>query len=1166
MISFKTYGSIRPVSREVIKSAVDNSDGKEIIFVAPEFAKAEVEREVLAFKEGASEGNGTIDTGDEVLTLSSSLISGDVVSFRRLAGNILDELGINYVAEGGEMMLRNAIYNILTNNKDKLKAFGALSSRIDYINMMIALLGDFSRYGVGADDIEQAIKALDNATSSPAFVNKLKDLLLIMKELEDINFKYNLNLLREPIALACERLESVDPAKLSRRRSGGLAAILRSKIVFVGFGATRLLTPKELRLVSLLSDKGCDIEFNVLINKSDSMFSAVCKNGEDFRQVLRSLGAAESELNEEERTDILSRIVNAYASDHVITESDEEGVLKAINAQGTIMLAELANVDDRVGYVFNEIINLTRKAVSDDAKAGENKKIYRYKDIRIVCCSEDLMSRMRSTAELYHLDIFIDRKIALGGTVVPYMMQILLELPRSNYSLDLIMKAMRSGMLSVPPYIADSFENYCYARNITDAVRLFDPKAYVEPEDPEHKGKRLIWIREKTVPGYEEGFTEAGGFFYRNIVEKKLIPLKEACESIFSERTLSGKAKASLAYFDKMSEFIGYLKDEFVEKGDDASASALVRGYDELINLLLCSTHEMNDCEISQKDFLSMIRTDMKNRTEGTIPLKVDSIEITTPEHAFVTPCKVLFIIGAQKDNFPYVRMREGLLSGIELKALSGAAESIELPDKAVSKMREEFVSACLLLGAASDKLYMVHEYGAPKSRVFEYLENYVDNEHHIVNTFRNPIAGHMIKLRHDFESATIDTKDMERLLTADVDGEKKQVITASVSSIESFRSCAFQFMLDRYLKIAPREDNTSVKANSFGSLIHDMFETAFGRSIEESGKDPEKYKELAMELLADEERYVEFADQCLKKAVSKRARFGSVDEEGNPTDKTFEMDTYAKLRRMFSKMFRDVLGDTVSTGYIPQAVEAQIGKDGLELDVSYDGIELHFTGKIDRYDVKEDEEGRLHFRTIDYKSGDKAVETKELLNGTQIQLPVYSGAILDMNKKEGKDAVVDDYGYVLVGLKAEMDKDPLSCEPGLSGYNEEAMKVAISYSKHIVKESVDQISHGKADAVTATQKIKLCSYCSYKGYCGNNPSNSKGRKQVDTSSKSDVGKIVDKFNKYKKGDLKKMPSYDETTTKIGMDDQMEGEDKRAILAMKEILDKADEKKSGKED
>ena len=150
-----------------------------------------------------------------------------------------------------------------------------------------------------------------------------------------------------------------------------------------------------------------------------------------------------------------------------------------------------------------------------------------------------------------------------------------------------------------------------------------------------------------------------------------------------------------------------------------------------------------------------MIRTDMRNRTEGTIPLKVDSIEITTPEHAFVTPCKILFIVGAQKDNFPYVRMREGLLSGIELKNLSSATDSIELPDKAQNKMREEFVTCCLLLGSATDRLYMVHEYGKPKSRVFEYLEGFA-GEYHIVNTFKNPIAGEAVKFRHDLEKDTI--------------------------------------------------------------------------------------------------------------------------------------------------------------------------------------------------------------------------------------------------------------------------------------------------------------------------------------------------------------------------------------------------------------------------
>ena len=64
MIRFKTYSVIRPVSREVIEDAYGDLNGRDIIFVAPEFAKAQVEREVLGFKESRSEGEGYIDTGD----------------------------------------------------------------------------------------------------------------------------------------------------------------------------------------------------------------------------------------------------------------------------------------------------------------------------------------------------------------------------------------------------------------------------------------------------------------------------------------------------------------------------------------------------------------------------------------------------------------------------------------------------------------------------------------------------------------------------------------------------------------------------------------------------------------------------------------------------------------------------------------------------------------------------------------------------------------------------------------------------------------------------------------------------------------------------------------------------------------------------------------------
>ena len=1150
MIRYKMYSDIRPVSRDVIEDAVKDSEGKEIIFVAPEFAKAQVEREVLSFKEYNTQVKAGIDTESGVLTLSSSLVSGDVLSFRKLAGNILDDLGTNYVAEGGEIMLRNAIYNILANYKNRLLAFGTLSSRIDYINMMIALLGDFSRYGVGIDDIGKAIEALDKTSSSPTFINKLKDLHLIMSELEELNAKYGLNLLREPIALACDRLESYISGDKKKKRRNGLDSLKDSRIVFIGFGATRMLTPKEIKLVSLLSEFGIDIVFNVIAGNPDSRFVSVYKTGDDFRSMLEGLGAKGSHLFTEDIKNALTDAVYGFASDIKFDDLD---------TAGRVRLAELAGIDDRVGYIFNEIIDLTRNHG------------YRYRDIRIICCNEDIMTRMRSTAELYGLDVFIDRKIALGGTVVPYMMQILLELPRSGYTLELVMKAMRSGMLRIPPYIADSFENFCYAKNITDAGRLFDENAYADPDDGEGSRKRRLWIFENTVPGYKEGFVDSGKFFYEYVVVRSLVPLRAACEAVYGAKTLSGKAEECLKYLDSMRSFIEPLRDEFIARGDDQAAIALVRGYDELISLLMCSTHEMNDCEISQKDFASMLRTDMRNRTEGTIPLKVDSIEITTPEHAFVTPCKVLFIIGAQKDNFPYMRMREGLLSGIELKTLSASTEDIELPDKAESRMREEFVTACLDLGSAQDIIYMVHEYGSPKSRVFEYLEDYVKPEHHIVNTFKNPVAGQPVKFRHDFENAKIPADTMSRLLTRKgEDGSRSKVIYTSVSSIESYRQCAFQFMLDRELRISPREDNTRIQPNSFGSLIHGMFESAYRNLRDESGRDPVRFKELAQELLEDEENYNSFADRCLKESVASRASYGSVDKEGNPKDKVFEMDTYAKLRRMFTRMFRDVLTDSVSTGFVPEGVEAQIGKGDLTLDIPYDGIDLKFSGFIDRYDIRKGEDGKIHVRTIDYKSGDKAVDSSALLNGTQIQLPAYSGAILDMNSREGNDAVVDDYGYVLVGLKAGEDGEPLVCLPKLAGYNNEAINIAVRYSKHIIKESVDQIAEGKADAVTAAPHIKLCAYCSYKGFCGNDPSFSKGRTPVDTGSGSEYGKIVANCEKSaeptKTGKPRKDYGYDDVTKAIGADKTMSKDDRRAILAMKDILDGKGSDSKGKEE
>ena len=101
-----------------------------------------------------------------------------------------------------------------------------------------------------------------------------------------------------------------------------------------------------------------------------------------------------------------SELIEPFAFD----ESAYEG-----NVTDRIRLAAVSGADNQLGYVFSEIIRLTR----DEG--------YRYRDIRIVCCDDELSGRMRSNAELFGLDVFIDRRIELWSTLVPVFAETVLR-------------------------------------------------------------------------------------------------------------------------------------------------------------------------------------------------------------------------------------------------------------------------------------------------------------------------------------------------------------------------------------------------------------------------------------------------------------------------------------------------------------------------------------------------------------------------------------------------------------------------------------------------------------------------------------------------------------------------------------------------------------------
>ncbi|MBP5775537.1 MAG: PD-(D/E)XK nuclease family protein [Clostridiales bacterium] len=1082
MINIYRYAGIDCITPSIINRELDREDSREVIFVVPEFAKAQIERLIIDhLGDECKKRDAYIKTGDLPISVSSSFVGGDILSFITLSSAILDASGYDYSGAGSDVALRCAVYSVLANYSKDFKTFGKLTSRFEYINMLIDLLGDFTRYGIGVAQLEEAIA--NSAGYSAEYKSKLEDIKLMMESIGKINDQYGMSFLKNRIEAASQVLASVSSEKLKNRRYSGLRKILASRFVFIGFGSGRNLTPQEYMLVNLLSEKGADIAFYVLSTEDKNLSeNNIYKVGNEFSSRMKARGADVQDLVIDDTASELSGIMTPFAY-----EENYDGA-----PTDKVRLSAISGADNQLGYVFSEIIRLTR----DEG--------YRYRDIRIVCCDDELSGRMRSNAEIFGLDVFIDRRIELWSTLIPVFAETVLELPVHNYRASDVLRAMRCGLVKVPPHMVDAFDNFLRRKNITDATRLFKSSVYLKiekDEDGKPKDKSRLTFREPYENIKAGESVPEGEFYWKYIVEPKLIPLKNAADKIAEEKLLSRKAFLLRELIGGHKDDIEYLSKEQLDANESEAAAALVRGYDEVMALLTLFTHEMNDVPITQRAFISLVKTDMRNRVEGTIPLKVDSIEITTPERAFVTPCKVMFIVGAARDNFPHKKGSEGLLSTGELRNLSKSVTDCELPDKNEARSKEEFVTCCLTLGTVTDRLYMVHN--ADKnftSSVFDYLRSVSDPDS-FIEGYIAPVIGTPREKRHSFKTSSIDPEIMERLLKVyvgdgdDDEGEQQNGINLSVTALEEFNQCHLKYMLKRILRVLEREDNTDIDFKGYGTLIHKMYELG----LSEIARDD--YIENAKKLLADEELFEKNVTDIYEKAIMAEKVPGSINDDGDTetVSREFDIETGVKLRRMFRLTFKGILTDIVKSEFIPSGFEAKIGKptkdsNGKEIDLRIEdkdleaetGLKLSFFGFIDRYDLGTGGTGAEGIRVIDYKSGSKTVKRASLFNGTQIQLPLYTKALCT---GYGINPLNSDYGYFNVGLKPSSTGAALKFEPSMSKYSPEEVKLSIDYADYIIKRSVRDIKSGKADGYVSPD-VSKCSYCPYGGACGNVPSN----------------------------------------------------------------------------
>lgn len=248
----------------------------------------------------------------------------------------------------------------------------------------------------------------------------------------------------------------------------------------------------------------------------------------------------------------------------------------------------------------------------------------------------------------------------------------------------------------------------------------------------------------------------------------------------------------------------------------------------------------------------------------------------------------------------------------------------------------------------------------------------------------------------------TFDTKGIGKLAAKQLYGE---VLVNSVSRLEKFAACAFAHFLQYGLRLTEREEY-AFQAVDMGNIVHLVVEM-LSEKIEKSPYDWFTLPE-------------EVRDQFVEEAVEDvTAEYGqSILHSSARNEYMIE-----RMKRILRRTAWALQQQIMSGHFQPVGFEVAFSQaENLEaVNIALSEEEkMRLRGRIDRIDVCEKDD-QVYVKVIDYKSGNTGFDLVALYYGLQLQLVVYMGAALEMEKRIHPDKEI-----VPAGIFYYRVKDPI--------------------------------------------------------------------------------------------------------------------------------------------
>ncbi len=980
------------------------------------------------------------------------IMRAQVLPFKRLAWFILQQTGgiakDRIDSFGYRMMLRR----ILEEHKEELTLFRQAAGKRGFTQEVEQLLREFSQYDITSETIGPIIAEMEgNERVSRTLISKLKDLQIIIRELEDrIGDSYIDGEGFYPILV--EQLRNAKNIQDAHIYLDGFVRFTKREFAIV---QQLLAVAKRVTVVLPFEEAGdAAIPENLYHQAAvtyDKLVQEALDNGIEIEPRVH--------LTEQHRftnEDLAHVELQFHAPEPVGQE-----------AQGFVQILEGANRRAEVMGIAREILRLVQE------------EGVRYRDVGIMYRQPDVYDALIGNLFKQHdIPFFSNEKRPMLHHPLIELTRSALEAIQSNWQYEPVFRGVKTDLFSpIASYEGDlatvesqmneqreridELENFVIARGIQQ-YRWHDERYWV-------------YKRYKTIEKLNVVQTSAELEKQEQIQQTRDIirtPLRHLEQRIKKATTGLDMAKAIYGFVEELQvyEKLQLLKSHELEDHAYTFASEHDQAWNQWVNVLDQFVLMFGEQHVTLEETIQILEEGYDALQFTGIPPTVDEVTVSQLDFARFDNMKVVFIIGFNDGVYPIRIEKEGILSDAE--RLSFEESQIELAPNSKSKLLQEAFLIYRGMSFPSERLYITYAsadeegkglipslYVNRLHKLFEvegkqtlpHIRLYVDpieelDETRVLSYLRHPspsiayltmqlkhaeltgeLADEWVALQAFYEQdeqwqailqhvmKPLYKKNIAETLTEEhtqaLYGEELQ---ASVSRIERFYRCAFAHFTSYGLQL---QDRMEYKLETFA--MGDLFHEALRAILASPEAPPTSYA------------------QCLHRARETVDPLVSVFSANILESSSRYVYIKEKLIRVVARTLYALMEHAKVSHFKPVAYEKPFGKrDGktteekemsplpaLEIELEQ-RRKMYLAGQIDRIDVLEKEEA-LYLRVLDYKSSSREIDLNEVYYGLSLQLLTY----LDVALKNAHGLLPDlskDIVVVPAGMLYVHVHDPL--------------------------------------------------------------------------------------------------------------------------------------------